>query len=140
MGFSTVAATAILGGSCVLMITIFTGGVLPTISDYHEAYKNMEERAVERIQTNINITDVTNTSGIFYDLNITVKNIGRITLKTVDFTILINGTKRAFNCSETYLYAEKDVIFTVNLTGTGLKRMKIISANGIFDYEEYIVE
>lgn len=140
MGFSTVAATAILGGSCVLMITILTGGVLPTISDYHEAYKNMEERAVQRIQTSINITDVTNTSGIVYDLNVTVKNTGGITLKTVDFTILINGTNKEFNCSETYLYPEKDVIFTINLTGTGLKRIKIISANGISDYEEYIVE
>lgn len=140
MGFSTVAATAILGGTCVLMITIFTGGVLPTISDYHEAYKNMEERAVERVQTNINITNVTNTSGIFYDINVTVKNTGRITLKIVDFTILINGTQRVFNCSETYLYPEKDAIFTVNLTGTGLKRIKVISAKGISDYEEYIVE
>ena len=83
MGFSTVAATAILGGTCVLMITIFTGGVLPTISDYHEAYKNLEVRGVERIQTNINITNVTNTSGTYYDLNVTVKNTGRITLKSV---------------------------------------------------------
>lgn len=139
MGFSTIAATAILGGSCIMMITIFSGGILPTISDYHEAFKNMEDRAVERLHTNINIINVTNTSGIYYDLNITVKNTGRITLETADFTILINGVKEQFNCSKSYLYPEKDAIFTLNLTGSGLKGIKAITENGILDYEEYVV-
>lgn len=139
MGFSTIAATAILGGSCIMMITIFSGGILPTISDYHEAFKNMEDRAVERLHTNINIINVTNTSGIYYDLNITVKNTGRITLETADFTILINGVKEQFNCSKSYLYPEKEVIFTLNLTGSGLKGIKTITENGILDYEEYVV-
>ena len=85
------AATAILGGTCVMILSIFSGGIIPTISNYHEAYKNMEDRAVERINTNINIENMTNTSGFYYDLNITVKNTGHITLKTLDFTILING-------------------------------------------------
>lgn len=139
MGFSTIAATAILGGSCIMMITIFSGGILPTISDYHEAFKNMEDRAVERLHTNINIINVTNTSGIYYDLNITVKNTGRITLEATDFTILINGVKEQFNCSKSYLYPEKEVIFTLNLTGSGLKGIKTITENGILDYEEYVV-
>ena len=139
MGFSTIAATAILGGSCIMIITIFSGGVLPTISNYHEAFKNMENRAVERVQTNVNITNVTNTSGIYYDLNITVKNAGQITLETAEFTILINGVKKPCNCSELYIYPEKEVVFTVNLTGSELKRIKVITENGISNYEEYIV-
>ena len=139
MGFSTIAATAILGGTCIMMITIFSGGILPTISDYNEAFKNMEDRAVRRVQTNINITNVTNTSGIYYDMNITVKNTGRITLETTDFTILINGEKEQFNCTNSYLYPEKETIFTLNLTGGGLKRIKTITENGIFDYKEYVV-
>ncbi|UCD13089.1 MAG: hypothetical protein JSW60_05890 [Thermoplasmatales archaeon] len=139
MGFSTIVATAVLGGSCIMMITIFSGGVLPTISDYHEAFKNMEDRAVERFHTNINITNVTNTSGIYYDLNITMKNTGCITLETTDFTMLINGVKERFNCSESYLYPEKEVIFTLNLTGSGLLRIKAITENGVSDYEEHVI-
>ena len=71
----------------IIVINIFSGGVLPTLSDYRESFKNMEERSIERIQTNINITDITNTGGASYDLNITVKNIGSTTLKTDDFTV-----------------------------------------------------
>jgi archaellum component FlaF (FlaF/FlaG flagellin family) len=82
---------------------------------------------------------VTNTSGIYYDMNITVKNTGRITLETTDFTILINGEKEQFNCTNSYLYPEKETIFTLNLTGGGLKRIKTITENGIFDYKEYVV-
>lgn len=139
MGFSTIAATAIMGASLLVMISIFSGGVIPALSDYHESFKNLELRSVERIQTNINITNITNTSGVYYDLNITVENTGSITLKTADFTILINGTKKPFNCSESYLYPEKEGVFTVNLTGSGLKRIKVITYNGISDYGEHLV-
>jgi archaellum component FlaF (FlaF/FlaG flagellin family) len=139
MGFSTIAATAILGGTCIMIITIFSGGILPTITNYHEAFKNMEDRAVERVNTNINITSVTNTSGIYYDFNITVNNTGQITLKILDFTIIVNGIKEQFNCSDSYLFPERETIFTLNLTGSGLKRIKVVTENGIFDYEEYIV-
>ena len=139
MGFSTVAAAAIIGVSFIIVINIFSGGVLPTLSDYRESLKSMEERSVERIQTGINITDITNTGGAFYDLNITVKNIGSITLKTDDFTVLINGTNKPFTCNKSFLYAEKDAVFTVNLTGTGLKRIKVITQNGISDYGEHTV-
>jgi len=139
MGFSTVAATAIMGASLLMMISIFTGGLIPTFSEYREAFKNMESRATERVQTSINITDITNTSGVYYDLNITVENSGSINLETFDFTILINGTNKPFNCTDSYLYPEKNCIFTVNLTGTGLKRIKVITGNGISDYGEHIV-
>jgi archaellum component FlaF (FlaF/FlaG flagellin family) len=139
MGFSTIAAVAILGGSCITMFTILSGGILPTISNYHEAFKDMEERALDKIQTNINITEVTNTVGPYFDLNVTVENTGQNTLITQDFTILINGIKYQYNCSEPYLYPEKEVIFTINMTGSGLFRIKTISENGISDYKEHVV-
>lgn len=139
MGLSTVAAAAIVGVSFLIMINIFSGGVLPVLSDYREAFKNLETRSVERVQTDINITDITHTGGVYYDLNITVKNIGSINLKTVDFTILINGTNKPYTCTKSYLYPEKEAVFTVNLTGTGLKRIKVITENGISDYGEHVV-
>lgn len=139
MGFSTVAATAILGGSIVLSLTIFSGSVLPTMSEYHDSFRELEQRSIARLQTNINITNITNTSGLFYDLNITVRNIGSTTLKTSDFTFLINGTKQSYNISANYIFPENEEIFTLNLTGTGLKQIKVVTENGISIYEEYIV-
>lgn len=139
MGFSTVAAATIMGVSFIIVINIFSGGVIPTLSDYRESFKNMEERSVERIQTDINITEITNTGGVFYDFNITVKNIGSTTLETGDFTILINGTNKPFTVNKSHLYPEKEAVFTVNLTGAGLKRVKIITENGISDYGEHMV-
>jgi archaellum component FlaF (FlaF/FlaG flagellin family) len=139
LGFSTIAATAILGGALISILAILSGTIVPTISDYHESMKNLETRIVERSQTDINITSITNTTGIFYDLNITVKNTGSNTLKSADTTILINGTTKQFNCSTPYLYPNSSGIFTVNLTGTGQKKIKVVTQNGIADYATYIV-
>ena len=140
MGFSTVAAAAILGGSFIMIATIISGSTIPTLSNYHDAMKNLENRAIERIHTYINITNITNTSGLNYDLNITVRNTGKISLDTSDFTILINGTIKEFNTSTPYIYPDNEGIFTINLSGTGLKAIKVITANGITDYEKYIVQ
>ena len=140
MGFSTVAAAAILGGSFIMIATIISGSTIPTLSNYHDAMKNLENRAIERIHTYINITNITNTSGLNYDLNITVRNTGKISLDTSDFTILINGTFIEFNTSTSYIYPDNEGIFTINLSGTGLKAIKVITANGITDYEKYIVQ
>jgi archaellum component FlaF (FlaF/FlaG flagellin family) len=139
LGFSTIAATAILGGALISILAIVSGGILPTISEYHASMKDLDSRLVERSQTDINITGVTNTSGLFYDLNITVKNTGSHTLKTADSTILINGTTKQFNCSIPFLYPESEAVFTVNLSGIGQKKIKIITQNGLSDYASYTV-
>lgn len=141
MGLSTIAATAIIGVSLLMVISIFTGGVMPTLSDYREAFKNMESRATDRVQTSINITDITDNvlMGSPYDLNITVNNTGSVSLETSDFTILVNGVNRLFNSTSSYLYPEKEAVISVKEVGVGLKRIKVITGNGISDYGEHTV-
>ena len=59
MGFSLVAATAIIGVGLVMAIEILVGTTLPTMTDVHESLKDMKNRAIDQIQTQISITDVT---------------------------------------------------------------------------------
>ena len=141
MGFSLVAATAIIGVSLVMGLEIIVGTTIPTITDLHESFNNMRNRVINQVQTCIDITNVTlENNGSNYDINITVENIGSITLQTTYFDILINGTKNEFNCSKLYLYPEHEVYFNIlNIPGSGERRLKIVTSNGISDYYIFIL-
>jgi len=141
MGFSLVAATAIIGVSLIMCLEIIVGTTIPTITDLNKSYDYMKNRAIDQVQTNIDITSVNSEiNGSNYDINITVENIGSITLQTSNFDILINGTKNEFIFSKSYLYPQGEVYFNVlNIPGSGEKRLKIITNNGISDYYVFII-
>ncbi len=141
MGFSLVAAFAVIGVSILIAIEIFTGSLLPAITDVDESYDDLVDRTVEMVQTDINISSVSISAyGLNYNHSITLKNTGSITLNTSDFTILINGVAQQFSCSDSYLYPEKETYLNVsNLPGAGNKILKVISENGISDYYEYTI-
>jgi archaellum component FlaF (FlaF/FlaG flagellin family) len=141
MGFSLIAASAIIGASMLIALGVLTGGILPTMTDFRDSYADMKDRAVDRVQTDIDITTAsTAPNASNYDLNFTVNNTGSITLDISDFTVLINGTSQSFSCSESYIYLENDAYFYVyNQSGTGLKKLKVIANNGVSDYYEYTV-
>jgi len=141
MGFSVSAATAIIGVAILMSFQFIVADVIPTIDDTYDSYDNMRDRAIEQIQTNINITDViTPSNGSNYDLNATVENTGSITLETEFFDVLIDGTKQTFTCTETYLFPENTANFNVtNQAGSGSKTLKIVANNGISDYYMYTI-
>jgi len=139
MGFSLAAAAAIIGVSILMVIEIIVGTTIPTITDVHDSFDDMRDRAIDQIQTDINITDVTSeANGSNYDINVTVENTGSTTLETVYFNILINGTEKDFACSKSYLHPENEVYFNVSsLQGTGPRRLKVVTNNGVSDYYEF---
>ncbi|DAC72474.1 MAG TPA: hypothetical protein DSN98_05115 [Thermoplasmata archaeon] len=141
MGFSLIAAAAVLGFTLFMAVDIITSDLLPTIEDINDSYGDMKQRLGDQLQTDINITSVqwsTNSSN--YDYNISVLNIGSVTLHTKDFIILINGTENHFTCSQEYLYPENTVFFrVVDVAGAGEKRLKVIANNGIADYYAYTI-
>jgi len=140
MGFSLVAAFAVIGVSIFIAIEILTGSLLPAITDTDESYDDMVDRSIEMIQTDINITNVSTSGSLTYNHNITLKNTGSVTLNISDFTVLINGRMQQFICPDSYLYPEKETYFNVsNLPGDGNKRLKVITGNGISDYYEYVI-
>ena len=141
MGFSLIAATAIIGLAIVMSIEIFVSTTIPTITDINNAFDEMKDRSIEKVQTDINITDVTyEINGSNYDINITVENTGSITLKTKYFNILINGTDKPFSYSKTYLHPKNEVYFNVSsIQGTGDRRLKVVTNNGISDYYDFTI-
>jgi len=141
MGFSLVAATAIIGVSLIMCMEIIVGTTIPAVSDINKSFNYMRDRAIEQVHTLIDITSVSYIlNGSNYDINITVENIGTITLQTTHFDILIDGIKNDFTCSESYLYPGDQVYFNVtNVPDNGQKRLKIITNNGISDYSIFTI-
>lgn len=140
MGFSLIAAAAILGFTLFMAAEIITSDVLPTIEAINDSYGDMKDRLNDQLQTDINISVVSRSfNGANYDYNISVQNTGSVTLYTEDFMILINGTGYAFTCPQRYLHPENTVYFrVVDVAGAEAKRIKVISNNGIADYYAYI--
>jgi archaellum component FlaF (FlaF/FlaG flagellin family) len=139
MGFSLVGAAAIIGVSILMGIEIIISSGVPTIINVDDAFDEMRNRAIDQVQTDINITSVTSeVNGTGYDINITVENIGSVTLETTFFDILINGTKNDFSCSKSYIHPENEVYFNVSsLSGIGPRKLKVVTNNGISDYYEF---
>ena len=67
-----------------------------------------------------------------------MKNTGSINLEVEDFTVMVNGIVEDFSYNSPYLNPENTVILNItNLTYTGLVRVKVVTGNGVSDYETY---
>ena len=98
----------------------------------------MEKRMVEKLNTDIDVIDITKTSGTTYNISIKVKNTGSTELDVSDFTVIVNGTIESYSTDKEYLYPLDIVNITVtNLTYTGTIRVKVVTGNGIEDYGTY---
>ena len=133
MGFSTVAATAIIGVSVVMAIEIIVGTTIPAITDIHDSYDEMRDRAIEQLQT-----DITITAAVWNNPNmeISVENTGSVTLNTSKFNILYNGVSKSFTCSISYHYPEQTVVFFVPEWADNGEIIKVVTNNGLSDYYE----
>jgi len=141
MGFSVIAAAAILGLTLFMAVEIITSDLLPTIEDMNKSYDDLKDRQQNQLHSDINITTtLRSANGSNFDYNISVKNTGSATLFTKDFQILINGTAYQFTCSRENLYPENIVYFSImNVPGAGSQRVKVITNNGIADYYTYLI-
>ncbi|MCD6542257.1 MAG: hypothetical protein J7K38_02910 [Thermoplasmata archaeon] len=138
MGFSTSAAFAILGVCIFVCLDILSSSFLPSLSELNTSYKYMEKRMVEKLNTDIDVIDITKTSGTTYNISIKVKNTGSTELDVSDFTVIVNGTIESYSTDKEYLYPLDIVNITVtNLTYTGTIRVKVVTGNGIGDYGTY---
>ncbi|MCX6665431.1 MAG: hypothetical protein NT038_05155 [Euryarchaeota archaeon] len=141
MGFSLSASAAVIAVALFIALEIVTGSIFPTMEGINDSYDDLKNRMIDQVHTNINITSIdrqTNESN--YDYNITIKNTGSTTLETNDFVIILNGTKQLFTSSQSYLYPDCIVYFTiVNVPDAGSNRIKVVADNGISDYAEYVM-
>lgn len=140
MGFSTAAAAAIIGITMLMVIEISLGTILPVYVEIQESFIDMSKRARDMLQTSIYISSVNITvNGSGYDLNITLENTGSTVIDMRCTHVLIEGINVSSSYSCTYLYPKNNGYITVNgLSGNGEKTLKIITENGIGQYEKYI--
>lgn len=140
MGFSLTASAAIIGVALVISIELIVSTSIPTVTDVHDSYDEMTDRSIEKLQTEINITNiVTSPNASLHDLSFEVKNKGSSTLDTNYFTVLINGTSKEFTSTTRYIYPESSTDFSVSAIGNSTNRIKVVTSNGISDYYEYTV-
>lgn len=141
MGFSLSAAFAIISISIFVAIEIFSTQFLPVIDDFENSNSGLIERYNNRLETNINITEVNVTSNLTnYDFNITIKNTGKTVLNTNEINIFINGNFEEFQYYDNYILplVQSNLILK-NLNYTGIVRIKAITGNGIEEYKNIIV-
>jgi archaellum component FlaF (FlaF/FlaG flagellin family) len=58
VGFSLVAAFAVIGVSLFIALEILTGVLMPTLSDFNDSWREAKERRVDEVQSEINITGI----------------------------------------------------------------------------------
>ena len=141
MGFSISAASAIIGVAVVMIIEVSVGTVIPVFTDLNDSYNDMRQRSFDELQTDIVIQNITvQTHASLHDILISVSNSGSTVIETKYIDVLVNGTLTSFTCADNYWFPEGTyTISLTNLTGSGNKKVKVVTENGISDYDTYSV-
>jgi archaellum component FlaF (FlaF/FlaG flagellin family) len=141
LGFSISATAAIIGVAVIMVLEVTMATMFPMVTNLDESYKEMSKRAIENIQTEIEIQNITvQINGSLHDLSIQIKNSGSTVIENANVDLLINGTLSEFITSEEFWFPESNYTIRANgISGSGLQRVKLITKNGISDYDTYVV-
>lgn len=141
VGFSISATAAIIGVSFLMILEISMGTLFPMFTDIDESYDNMRQRAIDELQTDIEIENISvQANSSLHDLTINLKNKGATTIEVSSVDLLVNGSLFPFSCNEEYWFPESNYTISVyGLSGSGLQQVKLIVFNGISDYGTYSV-
>ncbi|MBS3749302.1 MAG: hypothetical protein KGY67_06340 [Candidatus Thermoplasmatota archaeon] len=122
-----------------MVLEVSVGTVLPVLTDLDESYDKMRNRAVEELQTDIQINDMsTQANNSLHDLTINLTNSGSTVIETSYITVLIDGSNSVFAVDELYWFPESSYTISVNgISGSGVHQVKVITKNGICDYATY---
>ncbi len=145
MGFSVTAAFALMMIACLVAFGAIVTVLNTNMRAINAAEKQQTELKVEKANTDFKITSVnaTNTTISTYDLTVVLYNDGSTTLKSNDFSVLIDGVlQQNVTYNVTYFYPLSYMKFTIDgLQGTvgSTHRLEVVSGNGIAKFAEYTV-
>ncbi|MBN2488042.1 MAG: hypothetical protein JXA98_03350 [Methanosarcinaceae archaeon] len=143
MGFETSVVVAIFFISVLVLGTTSYTVVSASRNMVNDAAEDQYEIQNKRLQTDISIIDSTaNGPSASYDLTITITNTGSETLDSSALNVLIDGAIESYTPSPltTTWTPDKTKTFEINgLSGAGPHRVKVITENGISDYDTYSV-
>ncbi|HJH29560.1 MAG TPA: hypothetical protein C5S51_07700 [Methanosarcinaceae archaeon] len=143
MGFETTVVVAIFFLSAMILGT--TSYVVISASEdiVDDASYEKNEMQIKRLQTDI-LIDYSNPTGssTSYDLTVSISNTGSETLRSDELDILIDGTIQSCTFLPTTITWTPDEIKTLSVTGlsgAGSHRVKVVTENGVSDYDTYTV-
>lgn len=143
MGFETTVVVAIFFLSAMILGT--TSYVVISASEdiVDDASYEKNEMQIKRLQTDI-LIDVSTPAGspASYNLTVSISNTGSETLRSDELDILIDGTIQSYTFSPTTITWTPDEIKTLmvtGLSGAGPHRVKVVTENGVSDYDTYTV-
>ena len=143
MGFETTIVVAIFFLSAMILGTTSYVVISASKDIVDDASYEKNEMQIKRLQTDI-LIDSSNPTGsaASYDLAVNVSNSGSETLKSDKLDVLIDGTIYSYTFSPTTITWTPDEVKTLTVTGLsgeGLHRVKVVTGNGISDYDTYNV-
>ena len=143
MGFETSVVVAIFFISVLILGTTSYTVVSASRNIVNDANQDQYEIQNKRLQTDISVIDSTaNGPSASYDLTITITNTGSETLDSSALNVLIDGAIESYTPSPltTTWTPDKTKTFEITgLSGAGSHRVKVITENGISDYDTYSV-
>lgn len=139
MGFSVSASAAIIAVALIMVLEVSMGTIFPILTELDESYDALRKRAVDELQTAINIENITvESNASFHDITITVKNTGSTVIESGYVHVLINGTLTSFICDDDYWFPESHYTLSVDdISGSGDQQVKVVTNNGISNYASY---
>ena len=143
MGFETAVVVAIFFLSAMVLGT--TAYVVISVSQdlVDDASYEQNEMQVKRLQTDIVLDSSTPAgSGASYNLTLTVSNTGSETLRSDELNVLVDGIIESYTFAPTTTTWTPDGAITLivsGLSGGGSHRVKVVTENGISDYDTYSV-
>ena len=141
MGFETTVVVAIFFLSAMVLGTASYVVISASEEVVDDASYEKNEMQIKRLQTDILIDDSTPAgSAASYDLTVTISNTGSETLRSDELDILIDGTIQSYTFAPTTITWTPDEVKTLTVTGlsgSGSHRVKVVTENGISDYDTY---
>ena len=143
MGFETTVVVAIFFLSAMVLGTASYVVISASEELVDDASYEKNEMQIKRLQTDILIDDSTPAgSAASYDLTVTISNTGSETLRSDELDILIDGTIQSYTflpVTTTWTPDEMKTLTVTGLSGAGSHRVKVVTENGISDYDTYSV-
>ena len=134
MGFSYVAAVAILLSSSLIFFGMVYGEFVQSNSQVSSAQNKMNQENYDLINSKVNITGYYVIPGTTYNVTINMTNTGSVTLNLDTSSLLVNGTMTNFTPSSNYLFPLGKGNITFHSATSGLKSVELIFNTG---YEKF---
>ncbi|OWP56151.1 MAG: hypothetical protein B2I17_07405 [Thermoplasmatales archaeon B_DKE] len=134
MGFSYVAAVAILLSSSLIFFGMVYGEFVQSNSQVSSAQNKMNQENYDLLNSKVNITGYYVVPGTTYNITINMTNTGSITLNLDTSSLLVNGTIVNAVPSSNYLFPLGNGSITFHSTSAGIKAVELIFNTG---YEKF---